>query len=79
MEQLSDKAKAMKNAYNREWRRNNPDKIKEYHRRYWEKQAAAYPPEMQIKELQAQGYTQRQIADELCISLGTVNKYLKAQ
>ena len=40
MEQLSDKAKAMKNAYNREWRRKNPEKVQKYFKKYWEKQAA---------------------------------------
>ena len=29
------------NAQNREWRAKHPDRVKEYARRYWEKQAAA--------------------------------------
>ena len=29
------------NAKNREWRALHPDRVKEYARRYWEKQAAA--------------------------------------
>lgn len=29
------------NAQNREWRALHPDRVKEYNRRYWEKQAAA--------------------------------------
>lgn len=28
------------NAQNREWRALHPDRVKEYNRRYWEKQAA---------------------------------------
>ena len=27
------------NKYNKEWRRKNPDKVKEYQRRYWERKA----------------------------------------
>ena len=29
-----------KRAYMREWRRKNPDKVREINRRYWEKKAA---------------------------------------
>lgn len=32
-------AKAAKNAYQREWRRKNPDKLKAYQARYWKKKA----------------------------------------
>lgn len=53
--QLSDAAREARNAYHREWRRKNPDKVREYirrwrknnpekvreiNRRYWEKRAA---------------------------------------
>ena len=33
-------ARAARNAYAREWRRNNPDKVKAANARYWEKKAA---------------------------------------
>lgn len=33
-------AKAVRNAYAREWRKNNPDKVKAANARYWEKKAA---------------------------------------
>ena len=75
--ELSDKARALRNAYQREWKRNNPERVKRYFKTYWEKQAAQYTPEVRARELQAEGYTQRQIAEELNISLGTVNKLLK--
>ena len=39
MSQLSDQAKQLKNEYMRNWRKNNPDKIRKYQRDYWERQA----------------------------------------
>jgi len=75
MEHLSEKAKQMRNAYARQWKSKNPEKIREYNRRYWEKKAAE--PENEVMELHRQGLTQRQIAKELNISVGKVNKLLK--
>jgi len=74
--ELSNKAKELRNAYQRAYRRRNPDKLKRYSERYWEKKAEEYTPEVQARQLQAEGYTQREIATELNISLGTVNTYL---
>ena len=73
---LSEKARELRNAYQREWKLKHPEKVKQYFTDYWERKAAQYTPELRAKELQAQGYTQRQIAEELGISLGTVNGYL---
>lgn len=40
---LSDKARAKKNEYMRkymrEWSKKNPDKVREFNRRYWEKRS----------------------------------------
>lgn len=33
--------------YYREWRRNNPDKVKEYNKRYWRKKALEMLKEQQ--------------------------------
>ena len=77
MTTLSDKARELHNAYQRKWRRKNPEKLKEYNMRYWEKKAAQLTPEQQARELKEQGFTQRQIAETLNISLGAVNKLLK--
>lgn len=33
-------ARAARNAYAREWRRKNPDKVKAAYERYWKKKAA---------------------------------------
>lgn len=82
MTKLSDKASEVKRAYYREWRRNNLDKVKASVNRYWEKKAgdpAGEPltPEAKAKALKQAGKTQREIAKELGISLGTVNRLLK--
>lgn len=45
---LSSAAKEAKRKYAREWRRNNPDKIKEAQRRYWEKKAAQMASEDKV-------------------------------
>jgi DNA-binding NarL/FixJ family response regulator len=76
MTTLSEKAKELRNAYQREWKRKHPEKVRQYFKNYWEKKAAGYTPADRAKELQAQGYTQREIAEQFNISLGTVNKYL---
>ena len=39
MAELSPEARAARNAYRRRWARQNPDKIREYAKRHWEKQA----------------------------------------
>lgn len=39
MTKLSDKARAKRNEYAREYRKKNKKKIAEYNKRYWEKKA----------------------------------------
>lgn len=39
MATISDEAKEIQRAYFKEWRRKNPDKVREKNRRYWEKKA----------------------------------------
>lgn len=73
--ELSNKARQARNAYAREYRKKNRDKIREYNRRYWEKQAGNELPE-QARKLYNQGYSQREIAEVLDLSLGTVNRLL---
>lgn len=36
---MTKAAREARRAYKRKWQRENPDKVKEYQRRYWEKQA----------------------------------------
>lgn len=76
MKILSDKARQLRNEAQKEWRAKNPDKIRQYNITYWEKKAKEYSIEMQIRDLRAEGLSQRQIAERLNISVGTVNKYL---
>jgi DNA-binding NarL/FixJ family response regulator len=76
METLSEKARKLKNEYQNNWKRKNPDKVKKYFANYWEKKAKEYTLEMQIHDLRAEGLSQRQIAERLSISVGTVNNYL---
>jgi len=79
MDKLSDKARELRNAYQREYRRKHPEKLRQYNARYWERKAANYTPEVRARELHTQGYTQRQIADELGVSAATVNKILNKE
>ena len=38
---MTEQARAAQRAYKAEWRRKNPDKVKQAQERYWEKRAAA--------------------------------------
>ena len=76
MSELSEAAKQARNDYQREYRRKHPEKLKQYMARYWEKKAEQITPEARARELSQRGYTQRQIADLLNISVGAVNKYV---
>ena len=37
--EMSEEAKATKREYERRWRQENPDRVREIKRRYWEKRA----------------------------------------
>lgn len=39
MKGISEQARAAQREYLREWRRKNPDKVRENNRRYWERKA----------------------------------------
>lgn len=45
MKKVDDKAKEARNAYMREWRKNNKKKVKEANERYWAKKAKAQEQE----------------------------------
>ena len=76
MNNLTDKAKEFRNQYQREWRRNNPDKMKQYVVNYWEQKAD--PIGVKVRKLSKQGKPQREISEMLGISLGSVNGILNA-
>ena len=75
---LSEAARRKRNEYAREYRHKNPDKIREYNVAYWERRAERElrDPSFQAKQLAKQGYSQRQIAEYLKVSVGTVNNLL---
>lgn len=39
MSDISDAAKELRKAYYKEWRKKNPEKVREKNRRYWERKA----------------------------------------
>ena len=39
MATMTDEARAKRAAYMRQWRKRNPDKVRESNRRYWERKA----------------------------------------
>ena len=47
---MTEAAKAAQRAYKAEWRRRNPDKVKEQQRRYWERQAMKLAEKEQAAE-----------------------------
>ena len=86
MENLSKAAREVKLAYQKAWRDSNKKKVQASQQRYWEKKAAnvtsdpegePLTPEAKAKALKQAGRTQREIAKELNLSLGTVNRLLK--
>lgn len=48
---LSPEAREARNRYLREWRKKNPNKVKEHQANYWERQAEKY--EQDQKEMKA--------------------------
>lgn len=77
MNNLSDEARKLRRAYQKEWRRKNPEKRRQYIIDYWERKAAGYSLIQKVKDLKQNGMTQREIAKDLNISVGAVNSYLK--
>jgi len=86
---ISKEARELRNAYQRAYRRKHPEKLKNYQIAYWEKKAGVAPgvPEVdtestesiltnEVNALRCQGMSQRKIAEQLCISVGYVNKLL---
>ena len=76
MRNLSDEARKLRNAYQKEWKRKNPDKVRKYDTDFWERKAAGYTVIQKARDLRQKGMTQREIAKELNISVGAVNAYL---
>lgn len=47
---MTEKALAARRAYKREWNRRNPEKVKEYQERYWNRKAEAAETDEQTTE-----------------------------
>ena len=50
-EQLEELAREKQREYLREWRKRNPDKVKEYNKRYWRKKALEMLKESKKKDI----------------------------
>ena len=50
-EQLEELAREIQREYLREWRKRNPDKVKEYNERYWRKKALEMLKESKKKDI----------------------------
>jgi hypothetical protein len=76
---LSDEAREARNAAQREWKRKNPDKVRQYNVNYWEKKAAAEgePLEVKILKLHEQGFSLRDIAVKVGINHVKVSRILQ--
>lgn len=75
--ELSEQARKLKNAYQRQWAAKNRERVKLIQMNYWERRAAEVSsPEIQARELQGQGLTQREIAKRLNLRVETVNAIL---
>ncbi len=64
--------------YVNNWRKKNPEKVKQYREAYWTKKAGANTQTKQEKalNLRSAGLTQREIAKQMGVSVGTVNRWL---
>jgi len=74
--ELSERARKLKNESSRIWRKNNPEKVQKYQSEYWERKASEQSSSQKAKDLKEKGLTQREIAKQLNVSVGTVNCYL---
>ncbi len=78
---ISPEAREAYNRYNREWRRKNPDKIRQYNVTYWERKAAqGNDPEnlpQRVNQLKEQGRSLREIGHQLGISHMKVKRLLQ--
>ena len=50
MENLSQQALEARREYQRQWRKKNPDKVRERNRNYWERRAARMAAEAQDEQ-----------------------------
>lgn len=78
--ELSDKAREARKAYAKEYRRNNPDKIRKYQINHWERKAAEMQPdsvETKVIKLHKQGLSLREIASTVGIDHMKASRIIK--
>ena len=73
---MNKEAIELRRAYQRNWRKKNPEKVKQYVETFWTKKAESQSKQEKALNLRSAGMTQREIAKRLEVSLGTVNKWL---
>ena len=61
---LSQEAKEARNAYYREWRKKNPEKMKRYQENYWKKKAQEIQEEEEEKQANAYFHWEVDLNDE---------------
>jgi len=74
---ITDEARKIRNDYQRAYRLRNPERVKQNNIAYWERKAD--PTGTKVRKLSKQGLSQRQIADQLNLSLGSVNAILNKE
>lgn len=78
---LTDEARQAKNAYQREYNRKNPDKVKQYIADYWERKAGRINTgtiEDRISRMYNAGLSLREIASKIGINHVKVSRILKS-
>ena len=75
---ISPEAKQKEREYLRQWRKKNPEKVRQYNVNYWERKANTTESiETRIKNLHQQGMSLRDIAREFGVSHMTVKRILQ--
>lgn len=76
---ISEEAKRARRLYMQEWRKKNPERVKQYTANYWERKGASVdePIENRILKLHEQGFSLREIALKIGTNHVHVSRILK--
>lgn len=76
--EMSNEARQKANEYQRNWKRKNPKKVRQYGINYWERKASEPQNiEKTVLDLHNQGKSLREIGQELGLSHMTVTRMLQ--